>query len=99
MRKRISAGVAITAALGVAAFFGWRCVRYRNARSQRDSDDWERRVRFVCCDDFGSYSPGVYMRVGGGQAAFDSVRQAAPTTLLWYLISLSTPYSAAVSRR
>ncbi len=38
----------------------------------------DRRVRFVCCDNHGGYSSGIYMRVGGGKAAFDTVREAAP---------------------
>src|SRR5437879_1460455 len=41
-------------------------------------DNWERRVRFVCCNDQGEHSSGVYMRVGGGRSAFETVREAAP---------------------
>lgn len=35
---------------------------------------------FVCCDDRGNYSPGVYQHggAGGGRSALDMVRQAAP---------------------
>lgn len=38
------------------------------------------RVVFVCCNDAGDYSPGVYLHGadGGGPAALDLVGQAAP---------------------
>ncbi len=38
------------------------------------------KVVFVCCNDAGDYSPGVYLHgaEGGGPAALDDVRQAAP---------------------
>lgn len=38
------------------------------------------RVLFVCTSDAGDYSPGVYLHgaAGGGPAALDLVRQAAP---------------------
>lgn len=38
------------------------------------------RVLFVCYNDVGDYSPGVYLHGadGGGPAALDIVRQAAP---------------------
>jgi hypothetical protein len=41
-------------------------------------DDPDRRAYFVCCDDYGQYSVGVYTRVGGGRAAFETIREAAP---------------------
>jgi hypothetical protein len=53
-------------------------IRHGNVPLPAAADDWERRVRFVCCDEHGGYSSGIYMRVGGGRAAFDTVRQAAP---------------------
>jgi hypothetical protein len=61
-----------------ATFLGWVVLHRRNGELPDDPDDWERRVRFVCCDGHGDYSPGVYMRVGGGHAAFATVREAAP---------------------
>ena len=38
------------------------------------------RVVFVCCDDQGNFSPGVYVHgaAGGGRAALGMVREAAP---------------------
>jgi hypothetical protein len=51
------------------------------AADQSDPDDWDRRVRFICCDDYddhSSFSPAVYLRVGGGRRAFDTIREAAP---------------------
>ncbi len=61
-----------------AALLGWGIYHRANAHPQGDPEDWERPVIFVCCDEYGCYSSGVYMRVGGGRAAFDTVRQAAP---------------------
>lgn len=62
-----------------AALFGWLIVRRNDKDIPRQrEEDWEKRVVFVCCDDHGAFSPGVYMRVGGGRAAFEIVREAAP---------------------
>jgi hypothetical protein len=38
------------------------------------------RVVFVCCDDQGNFSPGIYLHgaAGGGRAALGMVREAAP---------------------
>jgi hypothetical protein len=58
--------------------FGWRYVRIPDPNGEAASEDWDRRVRFICCDDHGSFSPAVYMRQGGGRGAFDTVRAAAP---------------------
>jgi hypothetical protein len=52
-----------------------------NRKPQPNAEGWDRRVRFICCDDYDdydSYSPAVYMRLGGGRKAFDTVREAAP---------------------
>lgn len=57
---------------------GFRNLPDVNADPRGAPDDWQRRVYFVCCDDQGNYSPGIYMRVGGGRAAFETVREAAP---------------------
>jgi hypothetical protein len=57
---------------------GWAIRRDRGGDAVRDPDDSEIRVRFVCCDDHGNYSPGIYMRCGGGRWAFDTVRKASP---------------------
>ncbi|HET6878836.1 MAG TPA: hypothetical protein VFI31_01625 [Pirellulales bacterium] len=62
----------------IGALFGWKRLRFPQANPHRDTDDWERRVYFVCCDNHGQYSVAVYMRVGGGRDAFDTVREAAP---------------------
>src|SRR5438128_711878 len=58
--------------------FGWGRLRDQKDDRRIHPEDWDRRVLFVCCDDHGGYSPAVYMRVGGGRAAFDTVREAAP---------------------
>ena len=66
---------------GGSAVIGWRNLGNPDPNSGNDSEDWDRRVRFICCDDYEdykSYSPAVYLRVGGGQGAFDTVRKAAP---------------------
>jgi hypothetical protein len=60
------------------AFLGWAILRGPNANPPRDSANGDIRMRFVCCNDYGEYSPGVYLRVGGGQEAFDTLREAAP---------------------
>src|SRR5947209_6719311 len=65
-----------SAAAGGSA--SWAVLHGRKGETSPDPDDWERRVYFVCCDDHGDYSSGVYMRVGGGRSAFATVRQAAP---------------------
>ena len=57
---------------------GCRRARKHDPHEDDESEDWDRRVRFICCDDHGSYSPAVYMRQGGGRQAFDTVRAAAP---------------------
>ena len=57
---------------------GWRCATQPEPQKEPRSEDWDRRVRFICCDDDGSYSPAVYMRYGGGRRALDTVRAAAP---------------------
>jgi hypothetical protein len=56
---------------------GWGCARNPDADAEDHSEDWDRRVRFICCDDHGSYSPAVYMRQGGGREALSRVRAAA----------------------
>ncbi len=71
MNRRIFLGLLLLGGAGVVAY-------RRNPRPPANPDDVERRVRFVCCDDHGEYSPGVYMRLGGGRAAFETVREAAP---------------------
>ena len=57
---------------------GWRAVDNPQPERRADSEDWDRRVRFICCDDYGSYSLAVYLRVGSGRRAFDTIRDAAP---------------------
>jgi hypothetical protein len=57
---------------------GWRAIGHPDPRGGTNAEDSDRRVRFICCDDHGSYSPAVYMRQGGGRGAFDTVREAAP---------------------
>jgi hypothetical protein len=82
---------------GVAAvaLFGWASFRGRKADRPGQSDpppfldDGDRRVYFVCCDDHGDFSPVIYMRVGGGPAAFETIREAAPC------MSFGDPGSAA----
>jgi hypothetical protein len=82
-RARVWILVTAVALVGLAAGFliprpGPPTLSATPPNSRDDPGDWERRVRFVCCDDHGWYSSGVYMRVGGGRAAFDTVREAAP---------------------
>jgi hypothetical protein len=60
------------------ALLASKVYRGPNADQSGDTDDWENRVYFVCCDNHGGFSPVIYMRLGGGRAAFDTVRAAAP---------------------
>jgi hypothetical protein len=78
MNRRTFLGLLVLGAAGVGALFAGKAWRPPGANPPGDPEDEDRRVRFVCCDDHGTYSPGVYMRVGGGRAAFETVREAAP---------------------
>jgi hypothetical protein len=66
--------------VGLAFVFGWLILSKRGQMPSepQQRNDWERRLTFVCCDDLGSYSSGIYVRCGGGRHAFDDVRAAAP---------------------
>lgn len=78
MNRRTFLSLALLGGAIGAALLGRELFRPANAPPQGDPDDVERRVYFVCCDEHGLYSSSVYMRVGGGRAAFDTVREAAP---------------------
>lgn len=67
-------------AAGAVGVIGWRLFGDGGQGGGADPEDWDRRVRFICCDDdedAGSYSPAVYLRVGGGRGAFKTIREAA----------------------
>jgi hypothetical protein len=71
-RRQLLVGGAVAGGLVLL----WRWIR-RNPFSGGGMFD---RVVFVCCNDAGYYSPGVYLHGadGGGPAALDLVKQAAP---------------------
>jgi hypothetical protein len=50
----------------------------RQVQPQFVREDVERRVDFVCCDDYGNYSPIIYCRCGGGMSGFQTIVEAAP---------------------
>jgi hypothetical protein len=52
--------------------------RDRSASKTTPGEDWDRRLTYVCCDDSGSCTCGIYLRIGGGREAFDVAREAAP---------------------
>jgi hypothetical protein len=81
--------VVVAGCVVVAAAVNWATRRDRNERPERDLDGVDIRVRFVCCDDHGTYSPGVYSRCGGGRLAFATVRKASP------FMRAGDPHSAA----
>jgi hypothetical protein len=66
--------------MAVAVLLGWAIwsKRVQSPSQPPPRDDWERRLTFVCCDEHGSGTCGIYLRIGGGRAAFDDVREAAP---------------------
>jgi hypothetical protein len=78
MNRRTFFRFLLGGALAVGAMFGLRSACTPKAPPARDIGDWERRLTFICCDDHGGCSPGVYQRIGGGRAAFDDLRAAAP---------------------
>jgi hypothetical protein len=78
VNRRIFLGLFLLGGVAAAILVGWKGAGDPKANPRRDPADSDRRVRFVCCNDHGEYSCGVYMRVGGGRAAFDTVREAAP---------------------
>ncbi len=65
--------------IGVLAGIGWLGFR-RDRRSHEPRDTGFDRILFVCVDEHGQYSPGVYLHGAEGDAAqwLDMVRQAAP---------------------
>lgn len=71
-RRRFLIGGLLVGGLAVA----WRLIRLIRFGGGSMFD----RVVFVCSNDAGDYSPGVYLHgaEGGGPAALDLVRQAAP---------------------
>jgi hypothetical protein len=74
--RKLLIGLAI-AGVAVLAWLGWIGFPLRPLVAP-EVPNWDRRVYFVCCNDHGEYSSGVYMRVGGGSSAFDTVREASP---------------------
>jgi hypothetical protein len=78
MERRTFFGLITLGLIGAGAMIGQRSGRNLRPHKEEDPDDWDRRVRFICCDDHGTYSPTVYLRVGAGRAAFDTIREAAP---------------------
>jgi hypothetical protein len=66
-----------------AVAIGWAVRRDRGGGAHMReqparADDVNIRAIFVCCDDHGYYSPGVYVCCGGGRSALDTVQRAAP---------------------
>ena len=70
----VGAGVAVIGSLISPRFRSWLNAVIPGGLLVNDRDV------FVCCDDRGNYSPGVYMHggAGGARSALDMVRQAAP---------------------
>ena len=77
MDRRTFLTVVLLGGAAIGVLFGWQIMHRPNADLDGDPLDVDRRVRFVCCNDRGHYSAGVYMRCGGGRAAFATVREAA----------------------
>jgi hypothetical protein len=69
--------ISVLLVVSIAVLLGWVLSRRQQTHETADTN-WEHRVVFVCCDSHGTYSPGVYTRVGGGRVAFKIVREAAP---------------------
>ncbi len=81
MKRRPFLRLLLSSGAATSAVIGCRNRDKGGLDNQSDPDDWDRRVRFICCndyDDHSSYSPAVYLRVGGGRRAFDTIREAAP---------------------
>jgi hypothetical protein len=76
MSRRIFFRVFWIGAIALLSILCWS-TRNRDASKPHQRDDWERRLTFVICDDHGSFSSGIYQRIGGGRAAFDDLREAA----------------------
>ena len=69
----------IRAVLGSSAIMlAWFGIRRRKATSMMAVSPFD-RVCFVCCNDHGQYSPGVYLHGsdGGGPACLDFASEAA----------------------
>jgi hypothetical protein len=78
MNREKALALSLIGGLIAVAVVVWAVRREPNAPLAPDPDDPDIRVRFVCCDDHGNYSPAVYSRCGGGRWAFDTVRKASP---------------------
>ena len=81
MNRRSVLRLFLVSGAGAGAVIGCRNRGNGGPDDRPDPDDWDRRVRFICCndhDDPSSFSPPVYLREGGGRRAFDTVREAAP---------------------
>jgi hypothetical protein len=81
MMRRTLLRLLLFGGAGAGAFIAWRSLGFPVPNVWIGLDDGDRRVRFICCDEYDdsrTYSPAVYLRVGGGREAFDTVRKAAP---------------------
>lgn len=80
MTRRIFFMLLVLCGAGVGAMSCWRHPGHIIPSGGEDPEG-DRRVRFICCEeesDYESYSPAIYLRLGGGRGAFDLIREAAP---------------------
>jgi hypothetical protein len=78
MNRRAFFRFLLGGALALGAMWGWKSGCTPKIPPPRDIGDWERRLTFICCDNHGGHSSAIYLRIGGGRAAFDDLRAAAP---------------------
>ena len=77
-RRGFLIGGAIAALALVAGWFDFRKSALSGASRRASGENMFDRVIFVCVDNDGNYSPGVYLQGTGGADGLQEVPQAAP---------------------